>query len=285
MKSVKRISLVFAIAMLILAMGIATTFATSDINDKNNTRLSIESKEKNAGNYKITWNANGGKIGSKKTKLTNLKRGSKIGKLVATPKRSNYSFKGWYNKKIGGKKITKNTKPTKSVTYYAQWQKKKNSRVLTTEEKKLIGEYMYSDSIGYYDTYAGSGSYQGIWSDFTKLSGGSAVVVFYFFYADGTYKMQQGAMGNLAYTGTFMQTGKWAVKNPNKITLTNRVQNYTSDSSKYQSYKNKILANEQLSYIKGKYNGQEGYYIDWYWTPAELQEMVGSKNSFYQKNK
>jgi len=33
---------------------------------------------------------------------------------------------------IEWKKITKNTKPTKSITYYAQWNKK-----LSTEEKKL----------------------------------------------------------------------------------------------------------------------------------------------------
>jgi len=104
-----------------------------------NKIYSIESKKK-AVNLKITWNANGGKLGSKKTTVTTVKKGSKLNKLLATPKRSGYSFNGWYTKKTGGKKITKNTKPSKSVTYYAQW-KKGSSRVLNSEEKKLVGTW------------------------------------------------------------------------------------------------------------------------------------------------
>ena len=48
----------------------------------------------------------------KKTRLTYVKKGSKLGKLLATPKRKGYSFIGWYTKKNSGKKVTKNTKPT-----------------------------------------------------------------------------------------------------------------------------------------------------------------------------
>ncbi|MCL2115759.1 MAG: InlB B-repeat-containing protein, partial [Methanobrevibacter sp.] len=103
-----------------------------------NKVYSIESKEK-AVKYKVTWNGNGGKIGSKKTTVTYVKKGSKVGKL-ATPKRSGYTFKGWYTKKSGGKKITKNTKPVKSVTYFAQWTK-------TTSASKIVGHWQGSDTI------------------------------------------------------------------------------------------------------------------------------------------
>jgi uncharacterized repeat protein (TIGR02543 family) len=74
--------------------------------------------------YKVTFDANKGKV-SKKSKYTVSKAaGSKLGKLK-NPTRSGYSFKGWYTKKSGGKKISKNTEvPAKKVTYYAQWKKK-----------------------------------------------------------------------------------------------------------------------------------------------------------------
>ena len=50
-----------------------------------------------------------------------------------------YTFKGWYTKKSGGTKIGKNTKPSKSVTYLAQWKKKSPS--LSTTEKKMVGTW------------------------------------------------------------------------------------------------------------------------------------------------
>ncbi|MCL2157625.1 MAG: InlB B-repeat-containing protein [Methanobrevibacter sp.] len=119
---VKKLFVVLALVMLVFSIGLATASATSVIKtEKKDSGLTIESKGKVA-SYKVTWNANGGKIGTKKTKVTMVKKGSKIGKL-ASPKRSGYTFKGWYTKKSGGKKITKNTKPTKRVTYYAQWKK------------------------------------------------------------------------------------------------------------------------------------------------------------------
>jgi uncharacterized repeat protein (TIGR02543 family) len=73
---------------------------------------------------KVTFNANKGKI-SKKAKYTVTKpSGDKLGKLK-TPVRKGYKFKGWYTKKSGGQKISKNTKvPASNVVYYAQWKKK-----------------------------------------------------------------------------------------------------------------------------------------------------------------
>ena len=71
--------------------------------------------------FKLSWNANGGKIGAKKTVITVVKAGAKIGKLPATPKYTGYAFKGWFTQKLGGEKVTKNTKPVKNTTYFAQW--------------------------------------------------------------------------------------------------------------------------------------------------------------------
>ena len=111
------ILLIFAIA---IAGIIAPASAAIDSAD-NNKVYSVESKEKTV-KYKVTWNTNGGKIGNKKTVTTNVDKGSKLGKLQKAT-RTGYTLKGWYTKKTGGTKITVNTKPTKSVTYYAQWKK------------------------------------------------------------------------------------------------------------------------------------------------------------------
>jgi uncharacterized repeat protein (TIGR02543 family) len=69
----------------------------------------------------VKFNANGGKIGKVKTKAVKVVKGKKIGKKMPTPKRTGYAFKGWYNKKSGGKKYTAKTKITKKVTLYARW--------------------------------------------------------------------------------------------------------------------------------------------------------------------
>ena len=76
---------------------------------------------------KITWNANGGKIGGVKTKAVKVKKGAKIGKLP-TAKRAGYTFKGWWTKKTDGKKVTTKTKATKKATYWAHWAKKGSSK-------------------------------------------------------------------------------------------------------------------------------------------------------------
>jgi uncharacterized repeat protein (TIGR02543 family) len=123
--------LLFTIAII----GIITPINATESTNIENKVFTKESKEKSV-KLKLTWNANGGKIGTKKTKVTTIKKGSKISKLVANPKRSKYKFKGWYTKKTGGKKITKNTKPTKSITYYAKWTK-------TASNSKIVGSWRY----------------------------------------------------------------------------------------------------------------------------------------------
>lgn len=73
---------------------------------------------------KITYNVNGGSKLSSKNKTKQVTYGSKYGTLV-TPKRQGYTFVGWYTKKSGGTKITKNStvKITKATTLYARWKK------------------------------------------------------------------------------------------------------------------------------------------------------------------
>jgi uncharacterized repeat protein (TIGR02543 family) len=73
-----------------------------------------------ASKVKIKFDANGGTIGTKITKTKSVRKNKKIGKLP-TAARTGYVFKGWFTKKSGGKKISKNTRAKRSTTYYAQW--------------------------------------------------------------------------------------------------------------------------------------------------------------------
>ncbi|MCL2116458.1 MAG: InlB B-repeat-containing protein [Methanobrevibacter sp.] len=155
MNSSKRI---FTLLILFVSILIFSTLTVSAVvvSEKqtytiDNGNIQIEAKYKKITTYKVTFNANGGKVGTKIKVAKNFNKGAKIKKFPATPKRTGYTFKGWYTKKTGGKKITVNTKPTKSVTLYAQWKKKTSSRVLTAEDKKLIGTWT-----SYYsqDTYS-----------------------------------------------------------------------------------------------------------------------------------
>ena len=163
-KSGKKILLAFIVSIFMI-MAIATVHAetTSKANEKSTGNIIIESKEKSV-NHKITWNCNGGKIGSKKTVITAVKIGSKIKNLVSTPKRSGYSFKGWYSKINGGTKITKNTVPKKNVIYYAQWTK-------TIAASKLVGNWQ----MGYWRYNNLTGNY-----NMTQQN--------YFFYVNGSFQ-------------------------------------------------------------------------------------------------
>jgi len=145
MKVIQKLFVIVILSVFLISMAVATASAVNVANnEKKDTGITIDSKSKTI-SYKITWNANGGKIGSKKTVTSTVKKGSKINKLPAPPKLAGYSFKGWYTKKTGGTKINKNTKVKKKVTYYAQWDK-----VLNAEEKKLVGTWQ---SYYFEDTY------------------------------------------------------------------------------------------------------------------------------------
>ena len=79
--------------------------------------------------YKVTFNANGGKVS---TSNKYYKNNQKLGELP-TPTKEGYSFSGWYTKKKNGTKVTKSTKCTKSITLYAHWKAKSSGK-----EKKAI---------------------------------------------------------------------------------------------------------------------------------------------------
>jgi len=115
---------------------------------------------------KVTWNANGGKIGKINTKITPVKKNAKVGKLLKTPIRNGYEFKGWYTKKSGGKKISSATKVKNKVTYYAQWKKK----TVTTKDK-IVGHW----SMKLYGYYGHE------WYDYYFFADGH----FQYFYFDG----------------------------------------------------------------------------------------------------
>ena len=74
-------------------------------------------RDKDPETYTITFNANGGEV-SPTSKTINV--GSKIGDLP-TPAKTNCIFDGWYTDISAGTKITKDTIPVDSVTYYAHW--------------------------------------------------------------------------------------------------------------------------------------------------------------------
>jgi uncharacterized repeat protein (TIGR02543 family) len=73
-----------------------------------------------AKSYTVKFNAAGGKVANKASTSVKRNYGTSLGKL-ATPKRTGYSFLGWYTAKTGGKKVAASTKVTKNVTYYAHW--------------------------------------------------------------------------------------------------------------------------------------------------------------------
>jgi len=149
-KSVKGISTILIVVVMMFSLVPATAISTNtqntDTTDSSSVQFTTKAK---ASSHKITWNGNGGNVGSKKTTVTSVKKGAKIGKLPTTPKRVGHSFKGWYTKKTGGTKITKNTVAKKKVTYYAQWQKQytltfdPNGGTVDTKSKKLTDKKVY----------------------------------------------------------------------------------------------------------------------------------------------
>jgi uncharacterized repeat protein (TIGR02543 family) len=72
--------------------------------------------------YTVTFNANGGTIGTATTAAKTVTYAAKY-VLPANPTRTGYTFNGWYTAKTGGTKITTSTvvKITANQTLYAQW--------------------------------------------------------------------------------------------------------------------------------------------------------------------
>ena len=127
----------------------------------------INAVDSTSNKVKIKWDANGGKIGNKKTVTTTINKGSKIGSLQKAT-RTNNTLTGWYTKKNGGTKISKDTKSTSSVTYYAQWEStsKKNDKTKAEKElnaikKKIVGTWKYKNNEGSGElTFKSDGSFK-----------------------------------------------------------------------------------------------------------------------------
>ena len=216
-KLCKKILLALFVSILMI-MTVATVNAetTPKTDDKATGDIIIESKEKSV-NYKITWNCNGGKIGSKKTVITTVKKGSKIKNLVSTPKRSGYIFNGWYTKKNGGTKISKNTVPKMDVIYYAQWTK-------TGVASKIWGNWQ----MGYWRYNNLTGKYNMTQQNYFFHANGS----FQYFDIDNTSQKFEGKYSvsngkvyfieckhySMSSSNTIKNIEKFGKKNPSKWT-------------------------------------------------------------------
>ena len=162
-----------------------------------------------ASKVKVTWNANGGKIGNSKIVTTSVTKGAKIGKLPKTPKKTGYVFKGWYTKKTGGMKITTTTHIKKKMTYYAQWKKKSNAN-----DNSLIGGWKRSDM--FYDTFKGTTSPRYFYYNFKK---------------DGTFTYFEGSSVAMDYTAEQI-TGKFT-SSKGKLYLKGVVYKYSNIQKKW----------------------------------------------------
>jgi len=187
--------------------------------------------------YTLSFDANGGTVSPNSKKVGNkLAYGT-----LPTPKRSGYTFTGWFTAKTGGTKVSTNTKmPAKNVKVYAQW-KKGNSvsntgsnRVLNTNEKELVGVYSY------------------ITSSFSDI---------YVFNADGTYTRNTIAVGSSYIDpGYAVEKGNWAVTTKGKIQFTNTIENFTSTKTGFdiRIYTNKIYPDEYKDYVLENQGGVMG---------------------------
>ena len=195
MKVIKKLFIMLILSVFMISMVAATVQAVSVPKEDKQ----IEAKYKVA-KVKVTWNANGGKIGTKKIMSTSVKKGAKLSKL-ATAKRSGYTFKGWYTKKIGGKKISKNTKVTKGVTFYGQWKKKSAANI---DSKLLGGTWEWVDVRYVYGMYG-------------SLVDSYIVNTQYVFKSDGKFSFFR------ITSDSYNLTGNYKVSN-GKITFTNIVE-------------------------------------------------------------
>lgn len=203
-KLAKELLVILTVAVLMFSVAMTTSYATNtqNIDKKDNGSIKIENKSKTL-NYKVTWDANGGKIGAKKTTVATVKKDSEIEKFPTTPKRSGYIFKGWFTKKSGGKKITKTIKITKSVRYYTQWTKKVAKANI---DSKLIGMWRQLNPTMF-------GSY----IDYHFFDNGTFIMA----YSSGTHKIgnYKTSSGKITFTNVWTIDGATGTKTkyPNTI--------------------------------------------------------------------
>ena len=210
----------------------------------------------------ISYQANGGKASSKSKKVT---VGSKYGTL-ATAKRKGYAFSGWYTRKSGGTKITKDSKVTASVkTLYAHWTKikkitvkynagggkaKAKSKKVTTTKK--YGALTTATRKGY--TFAG-------W--YTKKSGGTKITANSIVTA--SVKTLYAHWTAVKYKITYNLNGGTNGSNPATYTITSTVNLVSPKKTGYTFkgwYKEKNFKNKVGKIAKGS-TGNKSFYAKW----------------------
>jgi uncharacterized repeat protein (TIGR02543 family) len=100
--------------------------------------------------FTVTFNANGGSVSQKSITVSD---GAKVGALPA-PKRTGYTFKGWYTAKSGGVKVSADTVAKSNATYYARWEAKSYKATFNANKGKVSGKAKFAKSVKY-DTKLG----------------------------------------------------------------------------------------------------------------------------------
>ncbi len=116
--------------------------------------------------YTVKLNANGGFIGKTSVKSQSAKVNYNSKYTLKTPKRTGYTFEGWYTKKTGGSKVTKLTVKS-NTTLYAHWKKvtvstSKVTAVKNVKTKKaVVSVKKVSGAKGYEVRYSTKSSLKG----------------------------------------------------------------------------------------------------------------------------
>lgn len=98
-KLAKKLFMMLVLSVFMISIITATAYAVNTPTEKK----IVEFKEKKVSAYNIKWDANGGKIGTKKTVTTTVKKSAKV-KLVNIPKKLVILSKDGIVRKTVGKK-------------------------------------------------------------------------------------------------------------------------------------------------------------------------------------
>ncbi len=115
--------------------------------------------------FKITLDANGGKIGGAETKQFTVEKGNPYGDL-GTPVREGFDFDDWYTEAEGGTKVESGDKPTRDTTLYAHW---------TKETPTPDAEARYTNNSNQADTK--EGTFEDMWKLAVESATGSTVTL------------------------------------------------------------------------------------------------------------
>ena len=180
--------------------------------------------------YIVTFNTNGGSAVASQT----VKEGETV-KRPSNPKRSGYTFKGWYTSLNGSKTFNFNTKITKSITIYAQWNRNSSSggggnsggngggttpaqndpeyRVTFNSNYKKGNNKTATETIKYSNRYVTTNRFPlSHFSDFTKGPGYNAIKNYYNF--SGWSESSSGsAQASIEITRNKTVYAVWTLKN------------------------------------------------------------------------